>query len=307
MARPTRGLLAPFMLVLWAPDGSAQDYSSSITSAYRVAPNVTYLKTGAWEGKVDIYYRTDSSGPHPTLIWIHGGAVDAGSKEGATLNLLPYLEWGWNVVNLEHRLPGVTLAPTALQNSLCALRWIIRNSEEYGFDTDKLVISGTSSGGWFAVAAAMAARPAGWEQLCPGTEEPAVAAVVNWFGNWDLADILQGPNEKPYAAGWVQGLPNPLEVANSLLPRISPELPPIISIHGDADPIVPYTQSARLHEALKRVGAVEEMITIPGGKHGRFTRSENQRAFVAIEAFLVKQGIPAGRLASERLPPPSSR
>jgi acetyl esterase/lipase len=120
-----------------------------------------------------------------------------------------------------------------------------------------------------------------------------VAAVVNWYGNWDLADVLQGPNSKPYAPGWVRNLPNPLEVARSLspLPLRRFGIPPIISIHGDADPTVPYTQSVRLHQALKAAGVREEMIMIPGGKHGGFTREENQRAFAAIEAFLTRLDI----------------
>lgn len=202
--------------------------------------------------------------------------------------LLPYLEWGWNVVNVEHRLPGVTLAPAALTNSLCALRWTMHNAHEYGFDTSRLVIAGQSSGAWFAVAAGLGVRPDGWEEACPGSEEPAVAAVVNWYGNWDLADILQGPNRKPYAAGWVRSLPNTLEVARSLSPLpLRSGTPPVISIHGDADPTVPYTQSVRLHQALKVANVAEEMITIPRGGHGGFTREENERALTAVQAFLA--------------------
>jgi acetyl esterase/lipase len=271
----------------------AQSYSRAVTASYRVIPNVTYLKSGIWEGKLDIYSRTGVRDSQPTVIWFHGGDSFSGSKDGATFNLMPYLEWGWNVVNVEHRLAGVTLAPTALQNCLCALRWITHNAHEYGFDTTKLVISGASSGGWFAVTAGLGVRPDNWDQACPGSEEPKVAAVVNWYGNWDLADILQGPNIKPYAPGWVRTFPNPLEIARSLspLPLRNPGIPPVISIHGDADPTVPYTQSVRLHQALKVAGVPEELITIPGGKHGGFNREENQRAFVAIQAFLAKQNI----------------
>lgn len=271
----------------------AQGYSRAISASYRVLPNVNYVKSGAWEGRLDIYSRVDPAGPRPTLVWIHGGSSLAGSKESATFNLLPYLEWGWNVVNVEHRLAGVTLAPAALQNCLCALRWIIRNAREHGFDTTKLVVSGSSSGGWFAVAAGLGVRPDGWEEACPGSEDPKVAAVVNWYGNWDLADVLEGPNSKPYASGWVRNLPNPLEVARSLspLPLRRSDVRGVISIHGDADPTVPYTQSVRLHHALRTAGVPEEMITIPGGKHGGFARDENQRAFAAIEAFLTKLDI----------------
>ena len=286
-------VVAATCLLSCAQSARAQSFSRAIGKPYRVIPDATYLKSGLWEGKLDIYSRLDAVGPQPTLIWIHGGDSMGGSKEGAFFNLLPYLEWGWNVVNVEHRLPGVTLAPGALQNCLCALRWIIRNAREYGFDTNQLVISGASSGGWFAVAAGLGVRPGNWDQACPGSEEPAVAAVVNWYGNWDLADVLQGPNTKPYAPGWVRNFPNPLEVARSLspLPLRQSAIPPVISIHGDADPTVPYTQSVRLHQALKIAGLREEMIRIPGGKHGGFSREENQRAFAAIEAFLTRLDI----------------
>ena len=288
-----RVFVAAVCLLVCASPALGQGYSRAITASYRILPNVTYLKSGVWEGKLDIYSRTDGAGPRPTLVWIHGGNPLGGSKESATFSLIPYLEWGWNVVNVEHRLPGVTLAPAAQQNCLCALRWIIRNAREYGFDTTQLVISGSSSGGWFAVAAGLGVRPDGWEEACPGSEDPKVAAVVNWYGNWDLADILEGPNSKPYASRWVRNLPNPLEVARSLsvLPLRRSDVRGVISIHGDADPTVPYTQSIRLHQALRTAGVLEEMITIPGGKHGGFTRDENQRAFAAIEGFLTRLDI----------------
>jgi acetyl esterase/lipase len=284
-----RAVVAAACLLACAELAHAQSFSRAVAKPYRVVPNATYLKSGQWEGKLDIYSRSDRTGSHPTLVFIHGGDSMGGSKETSFFSLLPYLELGWNVVNVEHRLPGVTLAPAALQNSLCALRWIIRNAREYGFDTTRLVISGTSSGGWFAVAVGLGVRPDNWGEVCPGSEEPVVAAIVNWYGNWDLADILQGQNAKTYAPGWVRGLPNPLEVARSLSPLpLRPGIPPVISIHGDADPTVPYMQSVRLHQALKIAGVPEEMITIPGGKHGGFSREENQRAFAAIEEFLKR-------------------
>jgi acetyl esterase/lipase len=285
--------VAAACLLACASPARAQGYSRALNESYRILPNVTYLKSGIWEGKLDIYSRADPARVHPTLVWLHGGDSLSGSKESATFSLLPYLERGWNVVNVEHRLPGVTLAPAALQNCLCALRWIVRNAREYGIDTNKLVISGSSSGGWFAVAAGLGVRPDGWENACPGSEDPRVAAVINWYGNWDLADVLEGSNSKPYAPGWVRNLPNPLEVARSLspLPLRGFDTRGVISIHGDADPTVPYTQSIRLHQALRTAGVPEEMITIPGGRHGGFARDENQRAFGAIERFLSKLGI----------------
>lgn len=106
MIRISTGILAFAFLLLWVPNVSSQTYSSSIAAPYRVVTNVTYLKTGAWEAKLDIYSRTSGGGPYPTVIWIHGGDSMGGAKENSTFNLLPYMEWGWNVVNVEPRLPG---------------------------------------------------------------------------------------------------------------------------------------------------------------------------------------------------------
>jgi len=93
-----------------------------------------------------------------------------------------------------------------------------------------------------------------------------------------------------YAPGWVDSLSDPLEVARALLPVFDASSPPTISIHGDADPVVPYSQSVRLQEALTQAHVAGQLVTIPGGKHGGFTRAENERAFAAIEAFFEKPG-----------------
>ena len=44
----------------------------------------------------------------PVVISLHG---TGGNKEGATFSLLPYMEMGWNVVNVEYRLAKISLAP----------------------------------------------------------------------------------------------------------------------------------------------------------------------------------------------------
>ena len=123
-----------------------------------------------WDAKLDVYSRTDSPGPHPTVIFIHGGGWTGGTKEGVALNLLPYLEMGWNAVNVEYRLARVSLAPAAVEDCLCALRWVIHNAKEYGFDTGKLVVTGNSAGGHLALTTAMIPASAGLDRPCPGNE-----------------------------------------------------------------------------------------------------------------------------------------
>ena len=116
-----------------------------IYDSYRVVPNITYLTANNWEAKLDVYQARDALTPNPTLIYFHGGGWTAGSKEASSLTFLPFLNMGWNVVNVEYRLAKVSLAPAAVQDSLCALRWVYRNGKEYNVDLNRLVVMGNSA------------------------------------------------------------------------------------------------------------------------------------------------------------------
>ena len=301
-------ILLVVLLAIPFAQARAQRYSSAIAADYELIPNVTYLETGGWQGKADLYVRADTREPNPTLIFFHGGSDDRGSKETELFYILHYLELGWNVVNVEHRLPGVTLGPAAMQNGLCALRWVARNASLYGFDVNKLVISGQSSGGWAALTIAMAGTALRADAPCAGPNEVKVAAVVNWYGVADPIESLNRAN--PGVVSTFRGLPNPTEVAKTISPvhLVTAAAPPVISIHGDADSSVPHAQSVRLHAALKAIGATERLVTIPRAGHGIGSRTENQRAYTAIEQFLADLGIHpvAATLKGDTAPAPSA-
>ena len=283
------------VMVLSVSPAIGQGLSASITAPYRITPNVPYLTANNFEAKLDVYSRSDATTPQPTLIWIHGGGWTGGNKEGALFSLLPYLEMGWNVVNVEYRLAKVSLAPAAVEDCLCALRWVIRNAGQYNIDTGKLVVSGGSAGGHLALTTAMIPASEGLDRQCPGSEELKVAAVVDWYGITDVVDLLDGPNKKAYAVQWLGSMLDRVEIAKRVSPLtyVRSGLPPIISIQGDQDPTVPYAHSVRLQGALKKAGVDGELVTIPGGKHGGFSRPENERAYAAIKAFLGRHGLTA--------------
>ena len=89
-------------------------------------------------------------------------------KETSTLRWLPYLEMGWTVVNVEYRLANVSLAPAAVEDCRCALRWIIQNAEKYNFDTNQIVVTGHSAGGHLSLTTGMLPASAGLDGRCPG-------------------------------------------------------------------------------------------------------------------------------------------
>ena len=62
-----------------------------------------------------------------------------------------------------------------------------------------------------------------------------------------------------------------MELARQVSPitHVRKDLPPIITLMGDKDPITPYAQGMKLHEALDRAGVPNELVTIWGGATAR--------------------------------------
>ncbi len=267
-------------------------WSAVAANQFRVVPGITYLTASNWEAKLDVYTPT-TPGPHPVVVHIHGGGWTGGSRESVVLRALPYLELGFAVVNVSYRLARVAQAPAAVEDCRCALRWIVRNAKEYGFDAGRIVVTGYSAGGHLALTTGMLTPAAGLDRQCPGTEDLKVAAIVNWFGIADVVDLLDGANMRPYAVEWLGSRPERVEAARRISPLtyVRKDVPPVLTIHGDADPTVPYQHATRLHAALQQAGASSELVTIPGGRHGNFPPADQTRAVEAVRAFLAKHGI----------------
>jgi dipeptidyl aminopeptidase/acylaminoacyl peptidase len=143
----------------------------------------------------------------------------------------------------------------------------------------------------------MAPANAGLDRPCNPSGDaplPKVAGIVNWYGITDVADLLQGPNRREYAVQWLAKADRREDLPRRVSPVTwaRPDLPPIITIHGDADPTVPYSQALKLRDALNAVQARNELVTISGGKHGGFTPEERIHAYIAIRKFLARYGLP---------------
>jgi acetyl esterase/lipase len=279
-------------------DTSSNSWAVTAQSHYQVTANVTYQVQNGYEDKLDIYSRKDLSSPQPTLFYIHGGGWTGGTKEAAFMSVVPWLEMGWTVVNVEYRLAKISHAPAAVEDCLCALRWVVGHASEYHIDPSRIVASGDSAGGHLALMTGLTPDSAGLDRECPSNDPkvglPKVAAVVNWYGITDVVDLLDGPDRKTYAVAWLGSTPNREEIARRVSPLtyVRPGLPPVLSIQGDADPTVPYSHSLRLQDALKKAGVDTELITIPGGKHGNFKPEERIRIYDGIRAFLGRHGLP---------------
>lgn len=296
--------LCSFSFAQTAANPDAATFAAELMR-YEVHPNIVYQTSSNYEAKLDVYTpaeATPKSAPTPVVVLIHGGGWIAGSKEERVLEMMPYLQMGFAAVNVEYRMAKVSLAPAAVEDCRCALHWVFVNAKRFNFDPTRVVLQGGSAGGHLVLMTGMLTPKDGFDKECwsgpenvwsenPGTSgEPRVAAIVNWFGIADVLDELHGANAKGYAVIWLGNQPNADEIAKRVSPinYVNKDNPPIITIHGDKDALVPYQQSVRLHKALDAAGVTNQLVTMPGAGHGGFSYEQNQKAWAAIREFLKK-------------------
>ena len=273
----------PDSVFQWAVTASGQSFY----------PDIVYKKANGHDIKLDVIAIEPVTVPKPTLLYIHGGGWVNGKKGNTTLAPLPYLERGMNTVNIDYRLAEDALAPAAVEDCRCALRWVYRNAKKYGFDTSKIVVAGESAGGHLALITGMLDANAGFDNECPAQEGDVplkAAAIVSYSGPTDVVDLLEGSHQSWFALTWFGSLPNRTDLARRLSPvtYVRPGLPPIILAHGDHDPYVPYEQVLQLHQALDRAGVPNQLITLPGPIHGwavEKVQSVEDQVFSALEKY----------------------
>lgn len=282
---------------------SAQEQPTSVfgteaAARFWVQPDIVYGAGNNTPLKLDVWYPNESKTPTPTLIYFHGGGWIWGTKESSVLQFLPFLEKGWRVVNVEYRMASNSLAPAAVEDTRCALRWVYRNAKQYNFDTSKIVLTGHSAGGHLSLITGMLPDGTPLDNNCYADEKYGdvkmkVAAIINWFGITDVNDVIQGKNLKNYAAMWMGSQRDAAEIAKLVSPLtyVRTDLPPVLTIHGDKDDVVPYSHATRLHEALEKVKVKNELYTIKNGGHGGFTQAEFVNSYNEIWKFLKENKI----------------
>jgi acetyl esterase/lipase len=236
---------------------------------------------------IDIMKPKGGGAKRPAVIVIHGGGWVGGNKEGMVRNhCVPYLEKGFVVANVEYRLAAVAPAPAAVQDVLKAAEWFLKNADKYGVDKRRVVVTGGSAGGHLALMVGMTPKSA---KLGPHTK---VAAVVNFYGITDVGDQLEGPHMQKYAVTWVPEQAGRFELARRVSPMayVRKDVPPVLTIHGDADRTVPYEHGVNLTKALRAAGADAELLPVPGGGHG-FPPEKLAQVYAGIWDFLGKRGL----------------
>ncbi len=220
----------------------------------------------------------DGPGPFPAAILVHGGGFDQGSKSTNVRPLFDVLaNAGFAWFSIDYRLAPEFQFPQASADIATAIRWAKANAGTYHIDVSKIAIIGESAGG-------LLVNYAGTHE----TPETKIAAVVDFYGPVDYGKLAELRRDHPERfnmatinrhasnGGGIHffGVERLDEAGLAKLWKLAPiaavhkGMPPFLCIHGTKDDQVAFEQSTAMCDAMRKVGARCDLITIEGGGHG---------------------------------------
>ena len=196
-------------------------------------PDVTEIVDGKLpgaDGELDYrLYRPEGNGPHPIVVYYHGGGWVLGSHDSDDSFCRDLcVRSGAIVVSVDYRHAPEARFPAAADDAWAALSWVGQNAKALGADPERLMVAGWSAGGNLATVSCQRAvregAPAIAGQLLvtpvvdndlgrPSYSENAEGYVLtrglmDWFWNHyaDESD-RSDPRASPMKAESLAGLP----------------------------------------------------------------------------------------------------
>lgn len=279
---------APILLLAQSTTDDTTYKPVAYPDGYTAQIDVVYVKVADWNGRMDLYLPPNTGRPTAIVMNIHGGGWNHGVKESQT-GYSSFFKEKMAVANMEYRLTGQATAPAAVEDTRCALIYLIKNAKALNIDVNKIVIMGGSAGGHLALMGGLLANDKKFDGNCSCNETVKVAAIINKYGITDVWDWAYGKNVTSKSANrWLGDKQKEETFAQSVSPifYVNKKSPPTFIVHGDADPTVPYQQSVALHKKFLDMGVKTEFMTVPSGLHGKFEKEKNSEINKAIIQFI---------------------
>lgn len=267
-------LLAAILLVA-AAAGTGWWYFHPELSVTR---GVVYTQRDGREVTLDVYRPAKANGIG-VILMVSGGWQS--HPEGMNpWFLTPILRSGQTIFAVSHVSQPEGSVMEAVEDVTRAVRFIRHHAKKYGVDPGKLGVMGVSSGGHLSLMLATGGKPGDTGATDPvNRESSAVQAAAVFCPVTDLINLGSstenaGDNGPPksFRKAFGPDAMNPdvwQTRGRELSPiyRVSPALPPVLIIHGDADTLVPLDQSTRFQQKAAELGHNVRVVVKPGKPH----------------------------------------
>jgi acetyl esterase/lipase len=204
-------------------------------------------------------YRPAGPGPHPVIVWVHGGSWVRGERDDRTALNRWFADRGHAVVSVEYRLPPpAPVGEGQRRDVAAAAAWAAAHAAEEGLDPDRLVIAGQSAGATLALSTTAGI-------LAGELAAPRPRAVVAYYPVTDLRlvdrslqDAVLGGRSAERPRETRRGSPTDL---------VRPDLPPTLLVLGSADHFV-FPDRVRAYDRdLRAAGVPGRLVEVPHADH----------------------------------------
>src|SRR5688572_3055556 len=235
-----------------------------VPAGVKLVPDVEY-REGNPKWKVDLALPDAKwTGPRPAIVFIHGGGWRAGDKRAGYFlqGALDYAAKGYVGLSVNYRLTDEAPFPACVEDVRCAIRWLRAHASQYNIDPQRIGGYGNSAGAHLVAHLALAGPDpmldgdAPWKEHSSLLQAACASATPADFSVNVGADAGRSQAPGHFLYGPADTLEERIRKASPIT-FVRADAPPILLIHGDADPVVKPEQSLKLYDALKAAGATD--------------------------------------------------
>lgn len=264
----------------------------------RLEEGITYQEVDGESLQLDMA-SPEGEGPFPAIVFIHGGGWGGGNRQAFRNQIQEAAKRGYVAVSISYRLmkfdmekrettTAKPIFPTQIHDCKAAVRWLRANAEKYHADPERIGVIGASAGGHLSLLVGLAGKEADLEGEGGHLDQSSqVQAVVNIFGPTEMVTGYQGSTLdwvfRLFMGGTPEETPERYKAASPVT-YVRAGAPPILTLHGDQDQVVPVQQAELLDERLKEAGAPHTLLILKDQGHG-FAGPAQQKANEATWAF----------------------
>jgi acetyl esterase len=218
------------------------------------------------------------AGPHPVVIYLHGGRWAFGSPVSFRKLGMQFAEAGYLTIILDYRLAPEHPFPAALDDTIFAIEWASQNASRWNGDGRRIAIGGDSAGANLALSALTSTTP---------KVRSLVRAALLFYGAFDLSATAERTRSLPglqqqlltYVSG-IERLLGDARVSplNAVAPGI---LPPCFILGAETDSWC-LADSLALAQSLSAVASPYELHVMEGMPHGFMQMSTLDRFRAAM-------------------------
>jgi acetyl esterase/lipase len=230
----------------------------------------------------------EQPGPHPVLVFIHGGGWHSGLPGEYRFVGRRFARAGYVVVLAGYRLGPDGTYPHMLEDSAAALAWVHANAGALGGDPGRVLLMGHSAGAYNVV---MLGLDRQWLDRA-GVPDGFVKGVVGLSGPYDFYPFTSESARNAFGH-----VPDP--AITQPISHVRGVAPPMLLLTGDADETVKPRNSRVLASALQAAGSSAELVVLPGVGHAGTVMKlaapfdRDRRVLDPVLAFLARQARPS--------------